>query len=264
MNETALGAVLRRDRAVILAALAAVTVIAWAYVLWLAHSMAGAGDMGVMMMPMSKPWSAADFLFTFAMWAVMMVGMMTPSVAPMILLYATVGRQAAAAGKPFAATGWFGSGYFFAWVLFALIAAAAQAALQRAALLTPVLSSASDAFGGTVLIAAGVLQWTPIKDACLQQCQAPLHFIQRHGGFRADALGSIRLGLLHGAYCIGCCWALMALLFVGGVMNVLWIAGLAILVLLEKSIPGRLIPRLAGVILVGAGLWLLAGQRLLV
>ena len=260
MSEAALEAVLRRDRAVVVLALAAITILAWIYVLWLANAMPGAGRMDTMMAPMTTPWSPVNFLFTLVMWVVMMVGMMTPAVAPMILLYAVVGRQAAAQARPLASAGWFAGGYFLAWSLFALLATVAQGVLQRETLLTPMLSSARGIFGGVVLIAAGAMQWTPIKDACLARCQSPMQFMQRYGGFRAHASGSLRLGLLHGAYCIGCCWALMALLFVGGVMNVLWIAGLAILVLLEKSIPGRLVPRLAGIVLIGAGLWLLAGQ----
>ena len=258
----ALEGVLQRDKLIVLAALSAAAVLAWAYIAWLAHGMSSTGAMGDAMAPMSMPWTQADFVFTFVMWTVMMVGMMTPSVAPMILLYARVGRQAASHGAPLAATGWFAAGYFLAWTLFALIAAGAQGALQRAALLTPMLSSASAAVGGVILVSAGVLQWTPLKDACLRQCQAPMQFIQSHGGFRADALGSLRIGFLHGGYCIGCCWALMALLFVGGIMNVLWIAGLAIIVLLEKSIPGRWLPRLTGTALIGLGLWMLAGQPL--
>jgi predicted metal-binding membrane protein len=262
MSEDVLAAMLRRDRAVVVTALIVVTMTAWVYLLWLAHTMSGVGDMGAMMAPMSRPWIATDFFFAFVMWAVMMVGMMTPSVAPMILLYAVVGREAARQGKPLAATSWFASGYFLAWASFALVAAVAQEVLQRMALLTPMLSSTSAAFAGAILITVGILQWTPLKGSCLNYCQSPLFFLQRHGGFRSDARGALRLGLQHGAYCIGCCWALMALLFVGGVMNVLWIAGLAIVVLVEKIVAGELISRLAGLALVGAGIWMLANKIL--
>jgi predicted metal-binding membrane protein len=262
MSEAALAAVLRRDRAVVVTALIAVTMIAWTYVLWLPHTMSDVGDMGAMMAPMSRPWMVTDFLFAFVMWAVMMVGMMTPSVAPMILLYAVVGRQAATQGRPLAATWWFASGYFLAWALFSLVASAAQEVLQRVALLTPMLSITSAPFAGAILITVGVLQWMPLKEACLNYCQSPLLFIERHGGFRSDALGALRLGLHHGAYCIGCCWTLMALLFVGGVMNVLWIAGLAIGVLLEKIVSGHVVSRLAGLALIGAGVWILASKIL--
>jgi predicted metal-binding membrane protein len=183
--------------------------------------------------------------------------MMTPSAAPMILIYAGVGRQASAQGKPFATTGWFVAGYLLTWTAFALVATAAQFVLEQAALLDQTTASASRVFGGIVLIAAGVYEWTPLKDACLTQCRSPLMFIQQHGGFRRDPLGAVLLGLRHGAYCVGCCWMLMALLFVGGVMNVLWIAAISALVLVEKTLPaGRLFARTAGVALIATGVWL--------
>jgi predicted metal-binding membrane protein len=188
----------------------------------------------------------------------MMIGMMLPSAAPMILIYARVARQALAQGKPFAATAWFAAGYLLAWTAFALVATIGQWALESVLLLTPTMASASTALGALVLIAAGLYQWTPLKEVCLSQCQAPFMFIQRHGGFRREAGGSLKLGARHGLYCIGCCWALMGLLFVGGVMNPLWIAAIAILVLFEKIVPaGRRIPRFVGAVLVAAGAWLL-------
>jgi len=270
MTEAMLEIILRRDRIIVAAALAALTALAWAYVLSLAADM----DMGGMemtgfrmvpagigiMVPAPAPWQAVEFVYVFAMWVVMMVGMMTPSAAPMILIYARVGRQASARGKPFAATGWFATGYLLTWVGFALVATAAQWALERTTLLDPKMVSASHVFGGIVLIAAGVYQWTPLKDICLAQCQSPLLFIQREGGFHRDLLGSLRLGIRHGAYCVGCCWVLMALLFVGGVMNVLWIAAISAFVLIEKIVPvGRLISRIAGAGFVAAGTWLVVG-----
>jgi predicted metal-binding membrane protein len=201
------------------------------------------------------------------MWVVMMMGMMTPSVAPMILIYARVGRQAAASGTPFTASAWFGAGYLLCWTAFSLTATLAQWRLERAALLTPMMESASNILGGIVLIVAGVYQWTPLKTACLSYCQTPLAFIMRHGGFRREATGALALGFRHGLYCVGCCWAIMALLFVGGVMNLLWIAALAILVLFEKLAPiGRLVARLMGLVFIVCGVWLLihnvAAQKL--
>ena len=268
MADAAIEAVLRRDRVIVAAALVMLTALAWAYVWWLGTDMEiGGMDMSGfrmipagmgLMMPTSAPWTAMEFAFVFAMWAVMMIGMMTPSATPMILIYARVGRQAARQGKPLAASAYFAAGYLLTWTGFAVAATSAQWALERAALLTPMMAAASDMFSGAVLIAAGVYQWTPLKDACLRQCQSPLLFIQRHGGFRSDLLGTLALGARHGAYCIGCCWVLMALLFVGGVMNVLWIAAIAILVLAEKVIPaGRVISRIAGVGLFAGGAWLL-------
>jgi predicted metal-binding membrane protein len=188
------------------------------------------------------------------MWTVMMVGMMTPSAAPMFLMYARVGRQTEVPGTPLTATVWFAAGYFLVWVAFSLFATEVQWALERTALLDSTMAITSNVLGGFVFVVAGLYQWTRLNDVCLTQCQMPFAFLMRHGGFRGDALGCLKLGLRHGAYCVGCCWILMALLFVGGVMNVLWIVLLTILAFLERVTPtGRLIPRLAGIVLVAVG-----------
>lgn len=288
MGDTALEAVLRRDRAVVTAALAVIVVLAWAYLLWLATDVAmpgspmpggaggvaagtgmpnmdmsgmdmGGADIAAAVAPGFRTWALTDFAFIFSMWAVMMVGMMTPSVAPMLLLYAGVGRKAQAEGRPIASTGWFFTGYLTAWIAFSIAAAGAQWLLASLALLDPSMATDSEILGGIVLIVAGLYQWTPIKGACLRQCQGPIAFLASHGGFRSAPLGALRLGIAHGVYCLGCCWALMALLFVGGVMNMLWIAGIAILVLLEKTVTtGQLIPRISGALMAAAGTWLLS------
>ena len=284
--DTALESLLRRDRVIVAASLAALTVIAWTYTLWLAAAMSGDGmsmsgpgmgadmrmdpamemdgmemeagaalSLGTVLGISPRPWSSVEAGVTLTMWVVMMVGMMLPSATPMILLYARVGRQSRKEGKPFAATGFFAGGYLLAWVGFALAATLGQW-LMEGTLLSPALASASRIFSGAVLIVAGLYQWTPLKDACLSQCQTPIVFLQRHGGFRRDPAGAVGLGLRHGLYCIGCCWALMTLLFVGGIMNVLWIAAIAIFVLAEKVFfPGRLLSRIAGTLLIAAGLW---------
>jgi len=267
MTESTLEAVLRRDRLVVAGALGLIAALAWGYVLWLAADM----DMGGMdmtgfrmipagigiMAPANAPWNAIEFAFVFAMWAVMMIGMMTPSAAPMILMYARVGRQNRADGQPLAAAGWFAAGYVLVWIGFSLAATLVQWGIERTALLDSRMASASNVLGGIVLIAAGIYQWTSLKDVCLAQCQTPLQFLMRHGGFRSDLAGCLLLGLRHGVYCVGCCWILMTLLFVGGVMNVLWIALLALLVLLEKLTPiGRWIARAVGVACVVAGAWM--------
>jgi predicted metal-binding membrane protein len=269
MTSAAVEILLRRDRIVVAAVLIIVTLLAWAYVLWLAVDM----DMGGMdmtgfrmipagmglMAPAPSPWMGIEFAFVLAMWAVMMIGMMLPSAAPMILIYARISRQAAQQGKPFAPSGWFAGGYVASWVGFSVIATFAQWALDRALLLTPMMASTSQLFGGIVLICVGLYQWTPLKSACLAQCQSPLFFIQQHGGFRRDVPGSLKLGLRHGAYCVGCCWALMTLLFVGGVMNVLWIAAITIFVFIEKVAPARrAISSIGGLAFVIAGIWLIA------
>src|SRR5262247_223651 len=174
MTDGTLETVLRRDRLVVAGALCVIIALAWGYVLWLAADMdmggmdmtgfrmipAGAGIMA----PASAPWGAIEFAFVFAMWAVMMVGMMAPSAAPMILLYARVGRQGRAAGRPLAATGWFAAGYFVAWAGFSLAATLVQWVLERKALLDARMASANILLGAIVLIAAGLYQWTPIKN----------------------------------------------------------------------------------------------------
>jgi predicted metal-binding membrane protein len=256
-----------RDRIVVAIALAVVTLLAWAYLLWLSVHMAapsgGMADMdmggaGSPLAPAFRQWAPADFAFMFAMWSVMMVGMMTPSVAPMVLLYAAAGRKAAESGAPYVSTGWFFAGYLAVWIGFSALATCAQWALTSLALLTPMMAAASAVLGGILLVGVGLYQWTPLKHTCLRACQSPIGFLMTHGGFRNEPLGAIRLGIAHGAYCLGCCFALMALLFVGGIMNLLWIAGLTILILLEKIVPaGPLIPRISGALLGAAGIWLL-------
>ena len=214
---TPLERVLRRDRAIVSIALAIVTLLAWLYVLRLAADMdMGGMDMtgtrmvstGIRMVMTSslQPWSGAEFAFMFLMWSVMMVAMMLPSATPMVLLYARVGRTAAIDGEPFAPTGWFAAGYLLVWFGFAFAATSAQWALERAALLTPMMQSASKVVGGILLIMAGLYQWSPLKDTCLAQCQAPLLFIKRYGGFRRNGLGALEIGVRHGVLL---CWMLL-------------------------------------------------------
>lgn len=262
-----LATALRRERAVVLVALLLVAALAWGWVLQEAARMS-AMDMPSMqgmrmshmqmMSPAWAPWTATLAAYLFIMWLVMMIGMMTPSAAPMVLTYMGVARQAATRGHRFAPAAWFFSGYLLAWAAFSLLATFAQWWLESSAMMTPTMQAASTWLGAGVLIAAGIYQWLPLKDVCLAHCRAPMSFIQHHGGFNPGAGSSLKLGFTHGLYCVGCCWLLMLLLFVGGVMNLLWIAGLMILVLLEKLAPGaRWIARVAGLIAVGAGLWML-------
>lgn len=215
----------------------------------------GAG--GPMSLVQIRPWTALDFLLMFLMWGIMMVGMMVPTAAPMTLLYAGMARKAAGQSTPLAPVAVFVSGYVVMWSLFSIGATLAQWGLESAALLSPMMVTTSPKLGAGLLIAAGLYQLTPVKEACLEHCRSPAHFIARH--WRSGPGGAFRLGLRHGAYCLGCCWVLMLLLFVGGVMNLLWIAGLAVFVLLEKVLPlGALGGKLAGGFLILAGLLLLA------
>jgi predicted metal-binding membrane protein len=271
VNDTILEAVLRRDRILILVALAAIAALAWGYILWLAAdmNMGGMGASGSRMIPAGiglmapalAPWRWFEFVLVLLMWIVMMVGMMMPSAAPMILTYARVARMGATPEKPFASTGWFLAGYLSIWSAFSIVATAAQWALERRDLIDARMAGNSRILGAMILIAAGVYQWTSLKQRCLRECQAPLTFIQRQGGFRRDARGALLVGLKHGAYCLGCCWILMSLLFVGGVMNLLWIAAIAFFVLAEKVLPpGWHISRISGLGFIASGGWLLLRQ----
>jgi predicted metal-binding membrane protein len=251
--------ILRRDRLPAAIGLVGVTVLAWAYLVGLVVAMGDmSGDaMAGMMMPRLRAWSGADWLAMFAMWAIMMVGMMLPSAAPMILLYDRVRERQAAKGASLAGTAVFALGYGVAWSGFSLAATTAQWGLERAALLTPTMASASPRLGGALLIAAALYQWSPLKRACLVRCRAPLFFLSHH--WRPGRTGALLMGLHHGLYCVGCCWVLMALLCVFGVMNLLWIAALALLVLLEKVAPwGEWLSRASAVLLAAAGALLIA------
>jgi predicted metal-binding membrane protein len=242
--------------AIILGSMAALTILAWAYLLHLDRQMSEAmayeiqmADMG---MSMHAPWTIADGWFTFGMWAVMMFGMMAPSAAPILLLAAKSRVSANPAG-----TRWmplfFGAGYMLVWVGFSAIAALVQWILHDAALLSPMMSAASPRVGGAILVGAGLYQLTPLKHACLKHCQRPLDFLMAH--WRSGRAGALRMGAHHGVYCLGCCWALMGVLFVVGVMNLAWVAALAVFVLIEKLAPAAIvISRIAGAAIVVAGL----------
>ncbi|WP_265563704.1 DUF2182 domain-containing protein [Sphingomicrobium arenosum] len=245
-------ALLARHRALTIAALALLALLAWGWLL------AGAGmDMGLVASLNAFPHRdapmmamAVSFPLLFAMWWVMMVAMMLPSAAPTILLYARAARHGGIA-RPHVTL--FLSGYLIIWGIFSAIAAAAQLWLQSKALVTGMaMGSASATLSGVLLLAAGLYQFSPWKDRCLSLCRSPASFIARHQ--RPGAAGALRLGLLHGAFCAGCCWALMALLFVLGVMNIAWIAILTLVVAAEKLLPrGRLIANAGGVLLIAWG-----------
>ncbi len=186
------------------------------------------------------------------MWAIMMIGMMLPSAAPMILIYAAVARKAQSQGSPIAPTAFFTAGYLFMWTVFSLLATVLQWQLDRLALLSPMMVANSPKLGATLLIAAGIYQLLPMKNSCLKHCQSPFHFISTH--WRSGNLGAFSMGISHGIFCIGCCWVLMLLLFVGGVMNILWIAAITGFVLLEKILPrGERAGKWGGILMVIVG-----------
>ena len=250
---SALEFALRRHNRVVLVGLIAVVALSWAYLL------TGAGmDMSMDMESMSMPirWTLAYSLLMLLMWWIMMIAMMLPSAVPMILLFAALSRKNEDRGRVSVPTGFFVAGYVVAWGGFSLVATFLQWGLNELALLTPMMVSASKTFGAALLIAGGIYQLTPLKHACLRHCRGPLRFFGER--WRAGAVGAWRMGLEHGLYCLGCCWVLMGLLFYGGVMNLMWIVGLTVYVLLEKVAPaGPWLARIAGVALIAWGLSIL-------
>ncbi len=252
-------ALVRRDRAIAGAGVAALALLAWASVVGLAGRMP-AMDLApatgaAMPMAMPEPWGGGQFALTFLMWAVMMVAMMLPAASPMIVTFATINRRRAPSGTPPVPTAVFLAGYLVIWSAFSLVAAGAQWALQRAALLAPDTLRVVPWVGGALLLAAGIYQFTPLKRACLARCLSPVGFVLTE--WRDGPRGAFVMGLRHGAFCVGCCWALMALLFVAGVMNLLWVAVLSGLVLAEKLVPTeRLVSWTSGALLLGWGAWI--------
>lgn len=206
--------------------------------------------MGMSMMDM--PWTLTDVWFTFAMWTVMMVGMMAGSAAPVLLLFAAARAKRASTGVKSSVL-MFGLGYLVVWTGFSACAALAQWALHKAAMLSSAMAASSPYLAGAILVGAGAYQLTPWKGACLTHCRSPLGFLMTN--WRDGHLGALQMGLRHGAYCLGCCWALMCVLFVAGVMNLVWVAMLTGLVLIEKvGRTGIMVARLAGAVLVIVGI----------
>ena len=263
-DTSVLESVLRRDRLILVVALVAIVAIAWIWVLLGAGtgmstlgmtSRSGMPDVTAMMMEPAA-WTLGYAGLMFAMWWVMMAAMMLPSAAPMLLLFARVNRKERAGDRPYVPTGIFAAGYLVAWGGFSAVATALQWALEQLSLLSPMMVTTSYWLGGAILVAAGVWQLTPVKGVCLQHCRSPLSFLVQ--SWRPGGLGALRMGLEHGTFCLGCCWFLMGLLFFGGIMNLFWIAGLAVFVLLEKTIPlGHWFGRIGGVAAAGCGVLML-------
>lgn len=226
---------LKRDRWVVFSGLAGVSLLSWFYLARMAQEMGGSAS--TCLMPMSASWTVGDFFTTFLMWAIMMVAMMIPSAAPMVLTFAAVNRQRSALGAVFVPTWIFVAGYLLVWTGFSLLATLLQWGLHAASLLTPMTLTVGPLLGGGLLMAAGIYQWTPLKKSCLTKCVAPLDFLLTE--WREGTNGALLMGIRHGMFCTGCCAMIMVLLFVAGVMNLLWVAALAVIVLVEKLAPAN-------------------------
>jgi predicted metal-binding membrane protein len=245
--------VLRNDRLVASAGIAFVVLLAWGYLL------AGAGiDMSMAGMEMDPmPWSVDHALIIFIMWWVMMIAMMVPSAAPTILLFSTIKRKQEPSASASTQAYIFLLGYLLVWAVFSIAAVSVQWVLEILGWISLEMVSSNAILGAVILLAAGLYQFTPIKAACLRYCQTPVIFLSQH--WRAGNFGALRMGLRHGTYCVGCCWFLMALLFVSGIMNLLWIAGIALYVGFEKLLPlNRGLSNAAGLALLACGAVLLA------
>jgi predicted metal-binding membrane protein len=246
----ALNGVLKRDRLVTVVALGLAIALSWSYLLLVPMPDNGMGGMA-MMEPMAMPWSADYALLMVVMWGLMMAAMMLPAAAPTILLVVALARRQDAQGQARLHAGFFAAGYLTVWIVFSLAAATLQWSADRMAMLTSEMRVASGVLSGVILLMAGIYQWTPLKRTCLRHCRSPLDAITHF--WRPGTFGAFGAGFRHGLYCLGCCAALMALLFAGGIMNLAWIAGLALLIMVEKVAPaGDIVSRVAGV---GLTIW---------
>ncbi len=274
MSGSARIAPLSRDQAIVLASLSAITVLAWLYLIDMARGMSpGAmGGMPGMAMPTQaiamSPMSGS-FVIAAIMWVVMMVGMMLPSAMPMILLFTTVQRNQGQGTprtrswgprcRPVLMSGLFAGGYLLVWGGFSIAAAGLQIALQQTSLLSPGLALTDARITGAAFLLAAAFEISPLKNRCLTHCRTPFAFVVQH--WRPGAWGALRMGAHHGAYCVGCCLVLMLLLFAAGVMNLLWVAALSVLVLLQKVLPGgRLVSLATGAGMLAVGVWILAAR----
>ena len=264
--------VLRRNRSVVLVGLVAVVLLSSVYTIYLARSMGTMMDMGhagmemssagmEMTMPVVQPWGAMDYWLMFVMWSVMMIAMMTPSAAPMILTYTKISQQQQTDLKPVWGTAVFYLGYLLIWTLFSAVATLSQGVLHAASLLSPMMGISSPVLGGIILVATGIFQFTPFKQACLSHCRTPLGYFMTE--WREGKWGALVMGVRHGAFCVGCCWLLMALLFVSGVMNLFWMGVITAYVLAEKVLPGgRKLSWAIGVLMISWGAWMITGVLL--
>jgi predicted metal-binding membrane protein len=257
INNNSLAYHLKRDRLIIISGLFFITLLSWLYIFYLYNQMVYM-DMNALFfaMPMTPEWTIIDFILLFLMWLVMMIAMMTPSVSPLVLIFATINRQRKNQDRPFVNAAYLMAGYFLVWAAFSLVATTLQWVLQQISLLDPYMKTTSKILGGIILIATGIFQFTPLKQTCLTHCRSPLDFVLQH--WKEGKQGALRMGIENGFYCLGCCWMLMALLFVTGIMNLLWVAIIALFVLVEKILSQiKWIPYFAGTVLILYGILLL-------
>jgi len=240
---------LKKEHFLVFLPLILLIVISWIYIFNLSNSM---GFMEEMSMMQSSEWIFKDFLAAFAMWSVMMIAMMLPSAMPMILVFSAVNKKSGESGKSFVPTWIFVFGYFLVWTSFSFIASLLQFILHNLSIISYELKLINPFASGIVLIAAGIYQFTNVKDVCLKNCQSPLSFVLNY--WKEGKIGALLMGIKHGFYCIGCCWVLMALLFVAGVMNLLWIVIIALFVFLEKIIKIKYLGKAAGILFILAGI----------
>ena len=242
----------QRDQILILSSLAVLVLIAWVYLVVL-DTNSPEMSQGL------HPWVLMDFVMMFLMWAVMMTAMMVPSAMRTVLIYAAISARAHSRGQYIAPVSLFVLGYIAIWTLFSFVATVLQWVLEMAGLLSPMMISTSSTLGAVLLISAGIYQFMPIKKACLKHCQSPALFLTSQP--KKGSLGAFQLGLNHGLYCLGCCWVLMGLLFLGGVMNLIWILAISLFVLLEKMLPEHMYSvQLTGLAMMLAGLVYLLGN----
>jgi predicted metal-binding membrane protein len=250
---TRLESLLLRDRWLLGGTLAGTIALCWAWLVPMARDMYGPMS-GPSAWMMTDTWDLPHQALLCAMWIVMMIGMMLPSASPTLLLYAGIVRKSPQAARaPFHVYS-FAGGYLLVWTLFSLLATILQLQLSKCLVLSPMMELRNRVLGGVLLLVAGLYQLTPWKSNCLKSCRSPAEFIVQH--WRAGMSGAFRIGFEHGLFCLGCCWALMLLLFVGGVMNLWWIGALTFFVLLEKVLPlGAKGGWLSGLCIIGMGLW---------
>ena len=253
-NSYTLENILKKDRFIVASGLFVIAVLAWLYTIYLYRQMI-VMDMDALFfaMPMTPAWATLDFVLLFLMWFVMMIAMMTPSVAPLILIFAMVNRKRKQQQNPYVSTSYLLAGYFLVWAGFSLLATFLQWLLQQLSLLNPEMETTNKILGAIILITAGLFQFTPLKHRCLSYCRTPIDFINLN--WKEGKQGALRMGIENGMYCLGCCWVLMILLFVSGIMNLLWIALIALFVLAEKVLPqAKWISYAAGIALISYGL----------